>query len=394
MQNRSPNKIMSSLNQQTDTTMPPTRPPADAPREGLTDALLDWFSRHRRDLPWRRTYEPYHVWVSEIMLQQTQMERGVAYFERWMERFPDVAALAGAHEDEVMKHWEGLGYYSRARNLHKAAREVHERLGGRLPDTVEGLQSLPGVGPYTARAVASIAFGRDVCVIDANVERVASRLYDIDVPVKSRQARAEIERRCAALLPPGLARDFNQAMMELGSLVCSPRNPACVACPLAGWCRARALGVQEDRPITAAAPQPVYLTMATGVLVHDGLVLAQKRMPDDIWANLWEFPGGMVETGESPQQAVIREYLEETNLAVNHPEPIGSFKHSFTRYRVTLYAYAVTLLSDPAELELRAAQEHRWATWAQIRTLAFPAGHRKLVRHLDADAKFLAGVRP
>ena len=363
-------------------------------QSNLTEPLLQWYDGHARILPWRSNPVPYHVWVSEIMLQQTQMERGVAYFDRWMERFPDVAALAEAHEDEIMKHWEGLGYYSRARNLHKAARLVHERLGGRLPDTVEGLQALPGVGPYTARAVASIAFGRDVCVIDANVERVASRLYDIDAPVKSRRARDEIERLCAALLPPGRARDFNQALMEFGSLVCSPRNPACGECPLAGWCRARALGVQEARPVTTAALPPVYLTMATGVLVHDGLVLAQKRMPDDIWANLWEFPGGIVEEGESPQQAVIREYLEETGLTVYGPEPIGSFRHSYTRYRVTLHAYAVRLASAPSDLVLRAAQEHRWATWSQIRSLAFPAGHRKLVRHLEADAKFLAGVRP
>ena len=367
---------------------------AHSPENAIADALLDWFARHRRDLPWRRTYEPYHVWVSEIMLQQTQMERGVAYFSRWMERFPDVESLADAPEDEVMKLWEGLGYYSRARNLHRAARLVQERLDGRLPDTVEGLQGLPGVGPYTARAVASIAFGRDVCVIDANVERVASRLYDIDAPVKSRQARAQIEERMAALLPPGRARDFNQAVMEFGSLVCSPRNPSCTSCPLAVWCRARALGVQESRPVTAEKQTPIYLTMATGVLVHDGRILAQKRMPDDIWANLWEFPGGIVEEGESPGQAVIREYMEETGLAVNHPLPIGSFRHSYTRYRVTLHAFSVTLLSDPEQLELRAAQEHRWATWSQIRALAFPAGHRKLVRQLGEDDAFLAGVRP
>jgi A/G-specific adenine glycosylase len=372
--------------------MPPT--PSEAPETAIAGAILDWFSHHRRDLPWRRTYEPYHVWISEIMLQQTQMERGVAYFTRWMERFPDVASLAGAHEDEVMKLWEGLGYYSRARNLHRAARMVHEQHGGRLPDTVEGLQALPGVGPYTARAVASIAFGRDVCVIDANVERVASRLYDIEAPVKSRQAREEIERRCAALLPPGRARDFNQALMEFGSLVCSPRNPACAACPVAAWCRARALGVQESRPVTAKAQPPIYLTMATGVLVHDGRVLAQKRMADDIWANLWEFPGGIVEEGETPPRAVIREYMEETGLTVNHPVPIGSFRHSYTRYRVTLHAFSVTLLSDPSELVLSAAQEHRWATWSQIKSLAFPAGHRQLVRHLDGDETFLSGVRP
>jgi A/G-specific adenine glycosylase len=374
--------------------MPAIPQAPDTPESAMAEALLDWFSKHRRDLPWRRTYDPYHVWVSEIMLQQTQMERGVAYFGRWMQRFPDVASLAEAHEDEVMKFWEGLGYYSRARNLHRAAKFVLERFGGRLPDSVERLQALPGVGPYTARAVASIAFGRDVCVIDANVERVASRLYDIAAPVKSRQARVEIERRCAGLLPVGRARDFNQAMMEFGSLVCSPRTPACNACPLAEWCRARALGVQEERPVTAKALPPIFLTMATGVLVHDGRILAQKRLSDDIWGNLWEFPGGIVEEGESPQQAVIREYMEETGLTVNHPVPIGAFRHSYTRYRVTLHAFAVNLLSDPAELVLRAAQEHRWATWSQIRKLAFPAGHRKLVRHLGEDESFLSGVRP
>lgn len=374
--------------------MPKTPTAVHAPERAMAEALLDWFAAHRRDLPWRRTYEPYHVWVSEIMLQQTQMERGVAYFARWLERFPDVASLALAHEDEVLKLWEGLGYYSRARNLHRAARLVHEEMGGLLPDTVEGLQALPGVGPYTARAVASIAFGRDVCVIDANVERVASRLYDIDVPVKSREARRQIEERCQALLPPGRARDFNQALMEFGSLVCAPRNPACDACPIRPHCLARTRGVQEARPVTAKAASPIPLTMATGVLVHDGRILAQKRLSDDIWGNLWEFPGGLVEDGETPEQAVIREFMEETALSVNRPVPIASFRHSYTRYRVTLHAFAVTLLSDPGALEVRAAQEHRWATWSQLRELAFPAGHRMLIRHLAGDAEFLAGVRP
>lgn len=358
-----------------------------------TRALLDWFSRHRRDLPWRRSYAPYEVWISEIMLQQTQMERGVDYFRRWMERFPDVESLARAHEDEVLKLWEGLGYYSRARNLHKAARMVCERLEGRLPDDPERLRELPGIGPYTARAIASIAFGRAVCVVDANVERVACRLFDIDLPVKTRQARTEILNRCSELLPSGQARDFNQAMMELGSLVCRPRDPLCVSCPLAGWCRSRELGVQHERPVTAKAPPPVFIAMATGVLVHDGLVLVQKRRDDDIWPGLWEFPGGVVEDGETPSQAVIREYLEETGLVINHPVPIASFRHSYTRYRVTMHAFRVELLSDPAGMRLTAAQEHRWAGWSEIGTLPFPAGHRQLVRHLETLTEFRSQVR-
>lgn len=360
----------------------------------IADALLDWFSRHKRDLPWRRTYTPYHVWISEVMLQQTQMERGVEYFKRWIARFPDVESLAGAREDEVLKLWEGLGYYSRARNLHKAAREVVIRHGGTLPSSPEALRALPGVGPYTARAIASIAFGQDVCVVDANVERVISRLYDIALPVKSRQARDEIERHGADLLPEGRARDFNQALMEFGSLVCSPRNPACAECPLADCCLARKNGVQEERPVIVKAPSPIYISMATGVLVNDGRILTQKRRADDVWGNLWEFPGGVVENGETPDQAVVREYLEETGLIVNHPVPIATFKHSYTRYRVTLHAFSVTLLSSPGELALQAAQEHRWACWSEITKLAFPAGHRKLVHHLLNDPEFRAKVHP
>ncbi|MBU4524657.1 MAG: A/G-specific adenine glycosylase [Desulfomicrobium sp.] len=360
----------------------------------IAGVLLDWFSRHKRDLPWRRTYAPYHVWISEVMLQQTQMERGVEYFKRWIARFPDVESLAGAREDEILKLWEGLGYYSRARNLHKAAQEVVNRHGGTLPSSPEALRALPGIGPYTARAIASIAFGQDVCVVDANVERLISRLYDIGLPVKSRQARDEIERHGADLLPEGRARDFNQALMEFGSLVCSPRNPACAECPLADCCLARKNGVQEQRPVIVKAPSPIYISMATGVLVNDGRILTQKRRADDVWGNLWEFPGGVVENGETPDQAVVREYLEETGLIVNHPVPIATFKHSYTRYRVTLHAFSVTLLSSPEELALQAAQEHRWACWSEITKLAFPAGHRKLVHHLLNDPEFRAKVHP
>jgi A/G-specific adenine glycosylase len=223
------------------------------------------------------------------------------------------------------------------------------------------LRALPGIGPYTAKAIASIAFGQDVCVVDANVERVISRLYDIALPVKSRQARDEIERLIAKLLPEGRARDFNQALMEFGSLVCSPRNPACAGC-----CLGRLLPGQEERraggaPVIVKAPSPIYISMATGILIHEGRILTQKRRADDVWGNLWEFPGGVVESGETPDQAVVREYLEETGLVVNHPVPIATFKHSYTRYRVTLHAFNVTLLSSPADLSLQAAQEHRWA---------------------------------
>lgn len=362
--------------------------------ESWSGPLLDWFSRHKRDLPWRTTYSPYHVWISEIMLQQTQMDRGVEYFKRWIRRFPDVTSLAAAHEDEILKLWEGLGYYSRARNLHKAARTVVRDYGGRLPESVRELETLPGIGPYTARAIASIAMQLDVSLVDANVERVITRLYDIDLPVKARAAQNRITALCDQHLPSGQARNFNQALMEFGSLVCTPRKPDCPACPLTDSCVARANGTQEDRPVPPKKPDIIFINMATGVLVHKGRILTQKRRVDDIWANLWEFPGGVIETGETPEQAVIREYMEETALRVSGPQPIGIFKHSHTRYRVSLYAFHVELTSDPNDIFISEAQEYRWATWAEIRQLAFPAGHRKLITQLDRDLLFKARIQP
>lgn len=362
--------------------------------ESWSAALLDWFANNKRPLPWRSTYAPYHVWISEIMLQQTQMDRGVDYFNRWIRRFPDVASLAAAHEDDVLKLWEGLGYYSRVRNLHKAARIVHEQHHDQLPDTVAGLEALPGIGPYTARAIASIALGQDVSLVDANVERVITRLYDIDLPVKSRAAQSRITALCDQNLPAGQARNFNQALMEFGSLVCTPRNPACPDCPLTAWCRSKSTGTQELRPVPPKKPETVYINMATGVLIHNGLILTQKRRSDDIWGNLWEFPGGVIEEGESPEQAVVREYLEETALHVAGTLPIGIFRHSHTKYRVSLHAYHVELQSDPADIVISEAQEYRWATWTEIRKLAFPAGHRKLIAQLERDILFKARIQP
>lgn len=350
------------------------------PRIGL--AVVHWFGTHARALPWRISYDPYQVWVSEIMLQQTQMERGAEYFLRWMKQFPDVHVLAQAREDEVLKMWEGLGYYARARNLHWAARQICQEYGGQIPRDIRALQALPGIGPYTAAAIASIAFHQDVCVVDANVERVVSRLCNLDTAVKAKSTQTRIREVCQDMLPRGCARDFNQGLMELGGLVCTPRAPLCADCPLAEWCMARAAGVQEERPVTAPPASPIYITMATGVLCHAERFFVQKRNADDIWAHLWEFPGGVVEANEEPANTVVREYLEETGLTVCAPEYIGAFQHSYTRYRVTMHAFFVHLDSDPRAVRLTAAQEYRWATWNAVQKLAFPAGHRKLIAAL------------
>ncbi len=373
-------------------TLPP--PGYQAPEEhlaGVREALLDWFARHRRPLPWRERYTPYEIWISEIMLQQTQMERGVAYFLRWMARFPDVAALAAAREEDVLHAWEGLGYYNRARNLHRAARRVMEQ-GGVFPETPEALRALPGIGPYTAAAIASIAFNAPVACVDANVERVVSRLFDVDSPVKQEPAASIIRQWAQKLLPPGKAREHNQAMMELGALVCG-RKTRCDACPLERFCTARHLGIAHERPVPGRKSPIVPLTVASGVLVRDGRVFVQRRLNTGAWASLWEFPGGRVEAGESPEEAVVREFREETGFAVRVRRPCGVIRHGYTTFRVTLHCFLLELEEGNAASRhdgegrplpeiLTAATACRWLAPEDLATIALPAAHRKLADRL------------
>lgn len=358
----------------------------------MREALLRWFAANGRDLPWRRTYAPYEVWISEIMLQQTQMDRGVSYFLRWMERFPTPEALAAASEEEVLHAWEGLGYYSRARNLLAAARRIRDEHGGIFPQRREDIAALPGVGPYTTAAIASIAFEQPVACVDANVERVIARVFDVDAPVKDKNAAARIAALAQELLPPGQARAHNQAMMELGALICG-RKARCEICPLADFCLARHLGIVHERPVPGRKADTVLLDVVTGVLRHEGRLFVQKRCDRGAWGGLWEFPGGRVEPGEEPRQAVVREHHEETGFAVRVTDEYGIIRHGYTTYRVTLHCYGVALTAGswatdadglPVPPVLTAASAYRWVSPQELQSLAMPAAHRKLADRLFA----------
>ena len=352
-------------------------------------ALLDWFDAHKRPLPWRLRYDPYEVWIAEIMLQQTQMERGALYFERWMHRFPDVASVAGASQEALLKCWEGLGYYSRVRNLQKAAVLIMEKHGGRLPDDHASLLALPGIGEYTAGAILSIAFNKPFAAIDANVERVFSRLFDIDSPIKSIEASDFIRHMANALMPEGQARDYNQALMELGALVCS-RKPACGICPLSRFCRARRLGIATERPVPGKKVQYSDLEIVSGVLIYKGKLFMQKRLDSGVWAGFWEFPGGRLEKDESPEQGVAREYLEETEFRVRIAQSLGSVRHAYTRYRIRMHCFILALEETrgirldeegfPVPV-LHAATQYRWLRQDELESedYTLPAGHRKLL---------------
>jgi A/G-specific adenine glycosylase len=353
----------------------------------IAGALLAWFESSARSLPWRETYEPYQVWISEIMLQQTQMERAVTYFNRWTARFPDVFAVAAAGIEDIHKQWEGLGYYSRARNIHKTAKILVERHGGLLPDDPAALRALPGIGPYAAGAIASLAFQRDVPAVDANAVRLLARLYDVDTPVSLAATKQRLTALARDLIPPGRARQFNQAVMELGALVCTPKNPRCAACPVSSPCQARYLGIVDDRPVTGPAKAVVPLSVASGLLIHSGRVFIQKRMPYGVWAGLWEFPGGTIEPDETPEAAIVREFAEETEMAVAVKDRLAVIKHGYTTYRVTLHCFALVSADplSPPKPVLHAATQSVWAGLNDLDGLAFPAGHRKLIDRLTAE---------
>jgi A/G-specific adenine glycosylase len=354
---------------------------------GFTRTLLQWYDAEHRDLPWRHAPSPYRVWVSEIMAQQTQMDRVVEYYKRWMDRFPDVRSLAEAHEEEVLNLWEGLGYYSRARNLHRAARLILSRFGGRFPSDFADIRSLPGVGDYTAGAVASIAFGEIEIAVDANVLRVFSRLLDMDLPVRDRAGRNMVEDAVRRLIPEDRPGDFNQALMEFGALICR-KNPRCEACPVREFCRAHEMGTVPLRPVLPRAKQAIRIDMATGFLVHQGRVLIQKRKPGDVWPGLWEFPGGCIEPGETPEQALRREYLEEVELAVEPVEKITVVRYSYTRYRVTMDCFLCRYDGDPVEPVFHEAVKGGFVPPADLANYALPSGHRKLVDRMLADMRF------
>ena len=357
--------------------------PAFAAHRELAETLLGWFETNKRNLPWRLTYAPYEVWISEVMLQQTQMERAAAYFERWMERFPTLRSLAEAGEDDVLKAWEGLGYYSRAKNLLKAARIVMRNHGGELPDNKAALLALPGVGEYTAGAVLSIAHNRPVAAVDANVERVFARLFDVGAPVKSIVAAAFIRRMADALIPEGRARDFNQALMELGALVCS-KKPRCPECPVFRFCQARHLGITGERPVPGRKTNYSALEIVTGVLVHNGRYFLQKRLDSGVWPGLWEFPGGRLEAGETPEQAVVREFAEETEFPVKVAEHLGLVRHAYTRYKIAMHCF-VCVLDGPAPSEQAAPGDaclHR----AQMFTVPETQEHDNIIDNTGNEA--------
>ena len=331
-----------------------------APARSFAARLLLWYGAQHRDLPWRRTRDPYRIWVSEIMLQQTRVEAVIPYYERFLERFPSAAALAAASEEEVLASWSGLGYYSRARNLHKAARLID----GVFPGSYQAIRELPGVGDYTAAAISSIAFGLPYAVLDGNVMRVVARVTNDPADIGASRTRARFRELAQQWLDRRRAGAFNQAMMELGATVCLPRAPRCGICPLAAVCEARRVGRQQRLPVKLRKTQPVKIAMAVAVVERRGRLLLWQRAADSRrLAGFWELP--------SPEQ------LPELHAM---PE-IGTFRHTITHHR-----YRVTVRAGSLARTARAARPLRWIPIGTLPSLPLSTTARKALR--------LAGLQP
>ncbi len=339
--------------------------------------LLTWFDEEFRDLPWRQTENPYAIWVSEIMLQQTQVKTVVPYYERFMAVFPSIADLAQANLEEVLKLWEGLGYYARARNLHKAAQKIVQEFGGTFPNQLEQVNELPGIGPYTAAAIMSIAFGADLPVIDGNVNRVLSRLFRVPVDPKSTAGKKIIQEKADVLFAHGRAGSYNQAIMELGALICTPRSPKCLLCPVSFFCQARLAGTESEFPIkTQKKPRP-HRHIAVGIVRQNGNILIDKRKEDDMLGGLWEFPGGKVEPGETYEEAVVRELKEELGIDVRVDRFFATIEHGYSHFTISMHAYECQHVGgEPQAIE---CSDWRWVPVHELRNYAFPRANGKLL---------------
>jgi A/G-specific adenine glycosylase len=347
--------------------------------------LLKWYRTNKRDLPWRGTTDPYAIWVSEIMLQQTQVNTVKLYYERWMKRFPTIASLAKAPLDDVLKVWEGCGYYARARHLHRAAIEVNHN-GGQLPNSAELLKKLPGIGSYTSAAIASIAFGEAVPVIDGNVERVLSRLLLERRLSKSTAVQKRLRRTAENIMESltsaiGTPGELNQAMMELGATICTVRAPQCKQCPLKTACRAQQkLADPSVLPRRKKqAPLPHY-NVTAAIIGRNGKILITQRLPHEMLGGLWEFPGGKQEKGESLEACLAREIDEELAIQIHVGELFETVQHSYSHFRITLHAFSCTL--SRGRIRKRGVAAFRWVTPHELSDFAFPKADRVIIEKL------------
>jgi len=350
-------------------------------KDNAAQDLLYWYRQNKRDLPWRNSDSPYEIWVSEIMLQQTRVNTVIPYYLRFLEAFPTVYDLAAADQQQVLKLWEGLGYYSRGRNLHQAAKMVVEEFDGNIPDEYESITQLKGIGPYTAAAVLSIAFHKNHAVVDGNVIRVFARYYGIDDDIRSGKTKKKIQSLADNLIPDENPGDFNQAVMELGATVCTPSRPDCDKCPLSVDCVAYQTVQTDSIPYKSPAKKVPHHHIGVGLIVNQKSELLISLRPNDaMLGGLWEFPGGKQENNESIEETVRRELEEELGVTVEVFDKFIKIKHAYSHFKITLHAYWCTIKSgNPKPIF---GKEIKWVSLGEIDRFPFPKANKTLIERL------------
>lgn len=343
----------------------------------LVKDLVAWFRREARDLPFRGTRDPYRIWVSEIILQQTRVDQGIEHYARFLTAFPTVEALADATVDEVLKVWEGFGYYARARNLHKAAQVIVTGLGGRLPGCASEWRVLPGVGRYTAGAISSIAFGEQVAAVDGNCRRVLARLFNVRVCIDDAKAQNRLEVLADRLVPARRPGDFNQAVMDLGARICVPGRPRCVECPVQKHCRAYAAGSQLRTPVRKQKLERPHYEEVVAVVSRRGQYLLGKRPVGGLLGGLWEFPSARIAPDETHEQALARLAEDSFGIRITVDEQIVTVTHGYSHFTVTLYVYACRFKAGKAVAP--GYDNIEWASVEDFSRFAFPKSNRKFL---------------
>ena len=342
----------------------------------LRQALLTWYGDQGRDLPWRRSRDPYAIWISEIMLQQTQVKTVLPYYQRWLELFPTIAVLAQAEQQTVLKAWEGLGYYARARNLHKTAQLIIERHDGIFPATFEDAIALPGIGRTTAGGILSAAYNLPVAILDGNVKRVLARL--VALPKPPAKAINELWQVSEQILDPQQPHDFNQAIMDLGATLCTRHRPSCLLCPWQSHCAAYHQNLQSELPMTESrAPLPHKQIGVAVIYDDDGRILIDRRKQEGLLGGLWEFPGGKIEPNETFEDCVRREIKEELDIEIEVNDPLIVIDHTYSHFKVTLNVFNCSHISgEPKPLE---CDEIKWVTLDEITSYPFPKANSQII---------------
>ncbi|MEH7251094.1 A/G-specific adenine glycosylase [Neobacillus niacini] len=341
------------------------------------DDLISWFKAEQRELPWRKDQDPYKVWVSEIMLQQTRVDTVIPYFNRFIEWFPTIEDLAEANDDKVLKAWEGLGYYSRVRNLHSAVKEVNEKYNGQVPNTPKEISSLKGVGPYTAGAILSIAYGIPEPAVDGNVMRVLSRILSIWEDIAKPSTRKVFENAVRQLISHDEPSEFNQALMELGALICTPTSPSCLLCPLREHCQGFHEGVETDLPVKSKKNSQRTVELAAVILKDaSGRILIHKRPESGLLANLWEFPNVEIHQPFVLERGQIADLFHDSfDMDIQLEKGIGQIEHIFSHLIWNIRVYTGTISTDFQE-----SIEWKFITLADIEEYAFPVSYHKILK--------------